>query len=255
MGNIRHFTLIELVTVLVLCIVATALLVPVLTAASANEAKEAACTNNLRELGRAVEMYRYDNDERFMMPQYPNSNKNSCAILWDSLLACPKLGNYVKPDRLNCPEMPIYLPERWKDPAQYSSPGNWMWCRPTYGYNAHFPGGVRRGSNGYDNGLPYTIAAVEEPSDLLILADSAATKREFGGPFLWPSYSAGMTVLWPRHSASVNVLYADGHVKMTASGETECGEKAAEKLYAKGAELETSATCPKMKCKWRAGLD
>ena len=126
--------------------------------------------------------------------------------------------------------MPVYLPERWSSPAQLATKSNWMWTRPAYGYNDIWLGGVRRGHNGIAGGIPYTMAAVEEPAELLVLADSAVAGREFGSYRVHPGYVKTEAVLWPRHDGAVNVLYADGHVKATASGMNKASEEASEKL-------------------------
>lgn len=249
-----NFTLYELAVVMCM-LTLMAVLLPMTLATSTQDAELVACTGNLMALGSAVEMYRYDNDERFMMPAYAPPKSGVCEISWDTLLACPKLGNYVKPSKLNCPSMPVFLPERWEDEQQYSNPYNWMWAYPGYGYNALWAGGTRRGESGYFNAEPYTIASIEDPAELLLLADSAAPKREYGGRFLWPNYTVNETVLWPRHGGAVNVLYADGHVKLTHSGSQECNEDSVQLLYAKGAELECSATCNRATCKWRCDLE
>lgn len=213
------------------------------------------CTANMMDLGKAVESYRADNDEYFMIPQLTVKNKGYCPPNWATLLACTKMGNYVSAVKLNCPEMPAYLPDRWANPAYQASPYTWMWNKPGYGYNAVWVGGVRRGKNGYPGAQPYNIAAVDDPANLIVIADSADTDRKTGGAFLWPVYMKKNTVLWPRHEGAVNVLYADGHVAATASGMSSANEESSAALYAKGAELESSATGKRMTCKWRMGLD
>ena len=247
----HRFTLLELVLVLVCISIGTLLLN---AAFELKSPKGVQCTANLMAIGKAVESSRADNDEYFMMPQLKVKNKGYCPPNWASLLACTKLGNYVSPTKLNCPEMPIYLPERWSSPKAWANPYSWMWNKPGYGYNAVWVGGARRG-HGYPDAKPYTSAAIEEPDKLIVIADSANTDRTTGGAFLWPSYQRKYTVLWPRHEGAVNVLYADGHVAATASGMTKASEESSKALYAKGAELESSVTGKKMTCKWRMGLD
>lgn len=248
----HHFCLTELILVIAATLVGISLLN---AAFDLQTPKGTLCTANLMEVGKAVESYRADNDEYFMLPQIAVKNKGYCPPNWATLLACTKMGNYVDATRLNCPEMPVYLPERWSSKAYQANPYTWMWNKPGYGYNALWVGGVRRGKNGYPGAKPYNIAAVENPADLIVIADSADVGRKTGGAFLWPVHMTNNTVLWPRHEGAVNVLYADGHVSATASGMDSATEEAAAALYAKGAELESSATGKKMTCKWRMGLD
>lgn len=250
----RFFTMIELAVVVVATILMFVLVLP--AASAARVRVNPVCTANLMALGQAVEMYRLDNDQRFMLTQLPApKGGGSYGPNWATLLACTSMGNYVKASALVCPDMPAYLPDRWKDPKYWGSKYSWMWLYPAYGYNALWAGGVRRGTGGYTGAMPYTIASVEEPDKLLLLADSAAPGRKHGGAFLWPSYTDKETVLWPRHNGAVNVLYADGHVAATEGASSTCDNKASAALYAKGAELESSATCPRMKCRWRMDLD
>ncbi|MBE6395118.1 MAG: hypothetical protein E7044_13865 [Lentisphaerae bacterium] len=249
--RICRFTLLELVLILICVSIGTFLL---RAAFELKSPKAVQCTANLMAIGKAVEAYRADNDEYFMIPQRKVKNKGYCPPNWATLLACPKLGNYLAPAKLNCPEMPVYLPERWSSPKACENPYSWMWNKPGYGYNAIWVGGARRG-HGYQDAKPYTSAAVEEPEKLIVIADSADSDRKTGGAFLWPAYGKKTTVLWPRHEGAVNVLYADGHVAATASGMNKASEEASQALYAKGAELESSVTGKKMTCKWRMGLD
>ncbi|MPN03125.1 hypothetical protein SDC9_150348 [bioreactor metagenome] len=246
----KNFTLNELLIVIALLGLNLALLAA-LAPGVKTSAQLTSCTSHLVALGKAVEAYRADNAESFMIAISPGNPGPT----WATRLGSTAMGNYVKAENFNCPSMPVYLPERWQNASDLASQNNWMWTRPAYGYNDIWLGGVRRGANGLDGGKPYSMAALEEPSEMLVLADSAGPGREFGSYRVHPGYVKTEAVLWPRHDGAVNVLYADGHVKATASGLDQAGEESSQKLYVTGAELESSSTKEADSCKWRCGLD
>ncbi|MBR2910068.1 MAG: hypothetical protein IKC05_00530 [Lentisphaeria bacterium] len=241
-----RFTLLELVLILICVSIGTFLLQ---AAFELKSPKGVQCTANLMAVGKAVEAYRADNDEYFMIPQRKVKNKGYCPPNWATLLACPKLGKYLAPAKLNCPEMPIYLPERWSSPKACENPYSWMWNKPGYGYNAIWVGGARRG-HGYQDAKPYTSAAIEEPEKLIVIADSADSDRKTGGAFLWPAYGKKTTVLWPRHGAnSLNAAYADGHaVKLTGTGYS--AEATRAQMYALGGVLSNMGETAEKDCPW-----
>ncbi len=81
-----HFTLIEMLVVIAIIAILTALLAPTLQKALA-AARDTECTNNMRQLGVTAFMYCSDYDDRLPQP-YPTVNPQAS---WDKMLMWPDL--------------------------------------------------------------------------------------------------------------------------------------------------------------------
>lgn len=136
----RAFTLIELLCVIAVITIVTAILLPVFQQ-SREKARAATCLSNLRQLGLAVQAYLQDNDERYA----PN-------------IAVPVA--YVKePAQLKCPSF------TWDDTATLSGPDN---AHGTgYAYNGQLHGFIAVGIE------PLDAHEVYAPSMTVFVAETS----------------------------------------------------------------------------------
>jgi prepilin-type N-terminal cleavage/methylation domain-containing protein/prepilin-type processing-associated H-X9-DG protein len=206
------FTLVELLVVLSIIFLLASLLFPVITRAR-EQARQAACVTNLRQLGMALQMYIRDYDER----------------------------------------LPTYFINSSQPPPNGRAPsGHWYWNEILFAYHRSqqvffCPSGVRNnnplgGHYGANTevlrGIPVLISTVASPASTFAFMDAgsfamAPTYYTIPGQLVSLRYVTGMgdatgppaaSVPWlprlywndyqdGRHFGRVNICYVDGHVK------------------------------------------
>ena len=176
------FTLIELLVVIAIIGVIAAFLVPVFGRAREN-ARRAACTSNLRQIGMAFHMYIDDND--FKLPPYWKSSTD----FWGT-----RINGYM--DDENVWHCPNFKDSKLEDGST------------SYGYNIF-------GLNDQEGGWEWSgkdISQVKYPSQCIMIADSGPYNggESPGCSVISRNYQA--MPVGDRHSGGANVLFVDGHV-------------------------------------------
>lgn len=236
-GPTRGFTLIELLVVIAIIAILASILFPVFAQAR-EAARKTSCSSNARQLGVAFQMYLQDNDEIFPQVSYQGeaghtTPDNFGAFRWPWLVM-----PYVKNMQLfRCPTESPHFSDATCGGSPCLDPNNsyygYLWgLFPNYGYNwgylAPDPSAPAPGAGTQAASRGQSMAAVQSPSETVMLADSIWTpagspEKVMGGYLLIypPNQWAGAPPLngfsygrvWPRHQQKANVLFVDGHVR------------------------------------------
>jgi len=203
----RGFTLIEILTVLAIIAILSAMLFSVFSRVRAN-GHSAVCQNNLRQIYFALRQYTDDNDGNF--PLYKNLDGDS----WVSSLEV-----YIKEDQVfKCPSVPFLE-------SDFSAEGRaYMSEKTTYYYNKwrlnvfKYPGFPTKGIKANNEvALPY------DPSKIWVNFCRNLPNRAV---FIYSSCKRTMTTAnATMHFGGTNVSFLDGHIrwlKLGALAEIDC---------------------------------
>ena len=186
MRNNKAFTLIELLVVIAIINILAGMLLPSLTRAK-EQARRAACLNNLRNIGQALTMYAGENDG-FLPPEDGSPTEDhDLDLLFPSYLDNPSV--------FWCPSDPVKAP-----PFDPSRPIPDDISNASYAYLARIqtPGGQIRPRRDSD---PELVRIGSE----LVQTPPVAGDDGCG--------LGGMTTVRPNHTGGGNLLYVDGRVK------------------------------------------
>jgi len=240
----KGFTLIELLVVIAIISILASILFPVFARAR-EQARKATCQSNLKQLGLTIMMYSQDYDER-MMP-IASSGGVGGELRWPQILSpYIKMRGFVRCLDANYSGVTGFgmtYDEAINDPNGNGGMNDYAYgLYPSYGYNYAYLAPVSDGTtactngpdscatrqNAGDSSRGVSIAAIDEPSNTLAMADAAAwssTSQTFSNgyfaitpPDWWDStYYHGRVDL--RHNETANALFADGHVKAQKLGD------------------------------------
>jgi len=187
----RAFTLIELLVVVAIISLLAGILFPVFARAREN-ARRSSCMNNTRQIGLGFIQYTQDYDER-----YPKIGADSTdKAIYPNGLSGPnywymRIYPYVKSmEVFNCPSNS----KKWTNSTATDSVASTI----SYGANLNL-------LNVSD---PLSMAALEKPSQTVMLADSEGSVT-YGIYITWSS----SRYISDRHLNGANIAFADGHAK------------------------------------------
>ena len=209
------FTLIELLVVIAILGVLSGLLLPAIMAAR-ESARQTACSNNLRQLYMATEMYigRYNG----WFPQAATMDnlyrwhgaREALDDPWD--MTQGPLYPFLQEERIHeCPTI---------GGLDMTTPGAFELGAGGYGYNSQYVGGTP--SMDFEQShMPANISRIRDTTKTFLFGDSAFLDGE-GNLIEYGSITAPVWEAWGsnadpsnhfRHRGQANFIYVDGHVQ------------------------------------------
>jgi prepilin-type N-terminal cleavage/methylation domain-containing protein/prepilin-type processing-associated H-X9-DG protein len=195
--RLRGFTLVELLVVIGIIAVLTAILFPVF-AGVRKSARRTACLSNLRQLVQAQKMYSDDHDRGLVPARSWAGDPASLGTTW-----CVILQPYMKSTQLLlCAD--DGAPQRVDRSTDLPH---------SYGINYNLTFNSTYGSVPF----VYSMSSVQRTTDMLLFFDLVSSAKAMGA-----SYTAHRTSrMATRHGERCNVGFLDGHAKPMLPKETE----------------------------------
>ena len=199
----RCFTLIELLIVIAIIAILAGMLLPALNKAR-QLARKTACTNNLKSIGTAFQMYTQDNQDYW--PQTTVSN-GTLWLIWNSdynsqpTTIAPYLNHhqnvFVGGVRVKAAgTSPLLCPDF--DQTRFNSGAHVV----SYAHNCHIMDSLAAGSS------PRHIKKINHPARTMAAQDYLGYGN---GRILY--FSDPVVEFAYRHNNTMNVLFCDGHVQ------------------------------------------
>jgi prepilin-type N-terminal cleavage/methylation domain-containing protein/prepilin-type processing-associated H-X9-DG protein len=217
----RGFTLVELLVVIAIIVILVSILYPVIYGAK-RRASQASCIAQEVQLGKALMMYRSDNDGYMPYMALAMTDPATGATRYSRWVQA--IMPQVNEDKLfECPDCPVFADPASRPTTQAPLP------ETSYFYCSYYISGVSE-------------SEVQAPSGTIMLMDGWFFRNEGGpGGANYPMFSAPMAdgaamASWingdaplnakileklHRHSGAINVTYYDGHTKAIKSARAE----------------------------------
>ena len=241
MKSKKPFTLIELLVVIAIIAILAAILMPALSQAR-ERGKAAQCTNNLKQIGLAIQLYIEDHK---VMPLYyigggSNQRHFREMICKDSMQRYGTSeqkkrlgGNYLQTEKMVlCPSRFPAAPleknvtvngtaDRGWHVSTYGATCNGKHHRTTYAYDTPEYKAEQNNllfviGNESLGGLCVRPSLIKNPSRLYMIADSY--NINYKAPWYWIDFG-GNIGFYGAHGNRANVLWLDGHVNANGRGD------------------------------------
>jgi prepilin-type N-terminal cleavage/methylation domain-containing protein/prepilin-type processing-associated H-X9-DG protein len=228
------FTLLELLVVIAIIAILASLLLPVLSAAK-KRAAQAACINNLKQLGLGMQMYVDDNRDTFPgMASQHSGFQSSDWIYWRTNTAYPQVDKSpivltlanANPKLFRCPldtddSARIAQADGVNGPYLYSYSVTSYNITSTVDDNGNSHDVDPGMSSDFANGenLPFMLSAVRNPEGKIMFAEEVASNSNSDNPTGAAVINDGRWMpqdpdpLTARHGGKADVTFADFHVE------------------------------------------
>jgi len=217
------FTLIELLVVVAIIAILAAMLLPALSQAR-ERARQAVCTNNLKQFGIVLHMYVQDNKGYLPSCSLPGGASPRWYTHIEKWVGTPVIpGPYWYDPPTN--SQPVYpkkgssiwtCPSAQRWPMNTQSPGGYCYaygmCLMGYGYN--------RDACSYDAVKGYygnKLDRIKSPTKFPLMADANNNiVPMYTDTYINPGLPATCDIAYRHQEQFANVLYADGSVRSTS---------------------------------------
>ncbi len=213
----RAFTLVEILVVIAIIGILSAILFPVFSRAREN-GRKTACLSNMKQLGTAFLLYTQDSRGKY--PQAGQYQKWASGGHWVTG------GTGGTPKNFTDTEMGLANPTTFATvPDHEAYPQNSIGALAAYTKSAGIyvcPSAVDANSKKLSYSMNCALAGIAatritSPGDIVLLVDEGKTIND---GYFWATSDGGSTdALFDGHNGGGNLLYADGHVKFMVSAD------------------------------------